>query len=113
MRIQGSMDTPGFIFNYLLEALGRAASELLENGVATKEDIDKSMVLGLGHAIGPLALMDFNGLDTVYLVRKAFYERTGQPHHKQSRLLQELVEAGHLGRKTGKGIFDYSGGKKA
>jgi 3-hydroxybutyryl-CoA dehydrogenase len=105
-------DTPGFIFNYLLMNFTQAALELLEKGIATKEDIDKSMVLGLGHAIGPIALMDFNGLDVAYLVQKAFYERTGEPRDEPLKIVKDLVDAGHLGRKTGKGFYDYSKDKK-
>jgi 3-hydroxybutyryl-CoA dehydrogenase len=100
-------DTPGFIFNYLLISLTIAAVELLEKGVATKEDIDKSMTLGLGHPIGPLALMDFNGIDVGDLVTQAFYERTQDPHHKPSLLVKRMIEEGRLGRKVGKGFYDY------
>jgi 3-hydroxybutyryl-CoA dehydrogenase len=101
-------DTPGFIFNYLLVALSHAAQELLANEIATAEDIDKSMTLGLGHAIGPLALMDFNGLETCYLAEKSMYEQTHDPKHAPLGLLKKLVDEGHLGRKTGKGFYDYS-----
>jgi len=100
-------DTPGFVFNYMLIALTQAAMELLENGIATKEDIDKAMVLGLGHPIGPIALMDFNGLDTVYLVFKSIYERTGDVHHRPPPILKNLVDSGYIGRKSGKGFYDY------
>jgi len=72
-------DTPGFIFNYLLGALNRAALQLLEDGIATAEDIDKSMTMGLGHPIGPLALMDFNGIDVIYLTQQAVFEQTKDP----------------------------------
>jgi 3-hydroxybutyryl-CoA dehydrogenase len=105
-------DTPGFIFNYLLGALTFAALELLENGIATKEDIDKSMTLGLGHPIGPIALMDFNGLDVIYLTQKAFYDQLGEPGKVPSKLVKKLVDEGNLGRKSGKGFYDYSKEKK-
>jgi len=100
-------DTPGFIFNYLLIALTRAAERLLENGVASAEDIDKSMTLGLGHPIGPLALADFNGLDVGYMVSCAMYERSRDPFLAPSTILKELVDSGHLGRKTGEGFYKY------
>jgi 3-hydroxybutyryl-CoA dehydrogenase len=100
-------DTPGFIFNYLLIALTRAAERLLENGVASAEDIDKSMTLGLGHPIGPLALADFNGLDVGYMVSLAMYERSKDPCLAPSAMLKELVDSGCLGRKTGEGFYKY------
>jgi 3-hydroxybutyryl-CoA dehydrogenase len=100
-------DTPGFIFNYLLLALTGAAVHLLENGVASAEDIDKSMTLGLGHPIGPLALADFNGLDVGYMVSCAMYERSKDPCLAPSAIMKEMVESGHLGRKTGEGFYKY------
>jgi 3-hydroxybutyryl-CoA dehydrogenase len=100
-------DTAGFIFNYLLISLTRAAERLLENGIATTEDIDKSMTLGLGHPIGPLALADFNGLDVGYMVSCAMYERSKDPCLAPSALLKELVESCRLGRKTGEGFYKY------
>jgi len=101
-------DTPGFIFNYLLFGLSGAALELLERGAASKEDIDRTMVLGLGHPIGPLALMDFIGLDVVYLASRAIFQRTGAPRYQPSALLKDLVDAGKLGRKTGEGFYRYA-----
>jgi len=100
-------DTPEFVFNYLLGALTRAALELLENDIASKEDIDKSMTLGLGHPIGPIALMDFNGIDVAYLAQKATYEQTGDPRHAPSPLLKKMMDEGKLGRKSGHGFYDY------
>lgn len=100
-------DTPEFVFNYLLGALSRAALELLEKGIASKEDIDKSMTLGLGHPIGPIALMDFNGIDVAYLAQKATYEQTRDPHHTPSSLLKKMMDEGKLGRKTGHGFYHY------
>jgi 3-hydroxybutyryl-CoA dehydrogenase len=100
-------DTPGFIFNYLLLALTGAAVRLLEDGVASAEDIDKSMTLGLGHPIGPLALADFNGLDVGYMVSCAMYERSKDPCLAPSAMMKEMVDSGHLGRKTGQGFYKY------
>jgi len=101
-------DTPGFIFNYMLGALTHAALELLENNIATAEDIDKSMTLGLGHPIGPIALVDFNGIDTINLVFQAMHDRTGERQHMPPPLLKNLLDEGRLGRKTGKGFYDYA-----
>ncbi len=100
-------DTPGFIFNYLLLALTGAAVRLLENGIATAEDIDKSMTLGLGHPIGPLALADFNGLDIGYMVARAMYDRSKDPCLAPSAMMQGLVDSNRLGRKTGEGFYQY------
>ena len=100
-------DTPGFIFNYLLLALTGAAVRLLENGVASAEDIDRSMTLGLGHPIGPLALADFNGLDIGYMVSCAMYERSKDPSLTPSTIMKDMVDSGRLGRKTGEGFYKY------
>ena len=104
-------DTPGFVFNYLLLALTGAAVRLLENGVASAEDIDKSMTLGLGHPIGPLALADFNGLDVGYMVARAMYERSKDPCLAPSAMLERMVESGRLGRKAGQGFYKYRQGE--
>lgn len=100
-------DVPPFIFNRLLMALEGTAIQMLEEGIATKEDIDKSMTLGLYHPIGPIALLDFNGIDVAYKVCQAMYEQTKDPQYAPSPLIKEMVETGRLGRKTGKGFYDY------
>ena len=100
-------DVPPFIFNRLLMALEGTALQMLEDGIATKEDIDKSMTLGLYHPIGPIALLDFNGIDVAYKVCQAMYEQTKDPQYAPSPLIKKMVETGRLGRKTGKGFYDY------
>ena len=100
-------DVPPFIFNRLLMALEGTAIQMLEDGIATKEDIDKSMTLGLYLPIGPIALLDFNGIDVAYKVSQAMYEQTKDPQYAPSPLIKKMVETGRLGRKTGKGFYDY------
>lgn len=100
-------DVPPFIFNRLLMALEGTAIQMLEDGIATKEDIDKSMTLGLNHPIGPIALLDFNGIDVAYKVAQAMYEQTKDPQYAPSPLIRKMVETGQLGRKVGKGFYDY------
>lgn len=107
LEILVAKDTPGFIFNYLLLALIGSAVRLLEDGVASAEDIDKSMTLGLGLPIGPLALADFNGLDVGYMVARAMHERSQDPCLAPSALLKQMVDSGRLGRKTGEGFYKY------
>ena len=102
-----AQDTPGFIFNRLLIALQITAVRLLESGIGTREEIDSCMTLGLGHSIGPLALLDFNGIDTVLSVIEAMYEQTKDPVYAPPTLLKKMVAAGWFGRKTGKGFYEY------
>ncbi len=100
-------DTPGFIVNLLLIPYLLDAIRALENGVATKEDIDKSMVLGLNHPMGPLTLLDLLGLDTTLFIADAMYGEFKDSRYAAPPLLRRMVTAGHLGRKTGKGFYDY------
>jgi len=100
-------DRPGFIVNrsflpYMVEAF-----EMYENGVATREDIDIGVQLGLNHPMGPLTLADMVGLDTLLFVMDAIYAETKNPKFVAPVLLRKMVTAGHLGRKTGKGFYDY------
>jgi len=100
-------DRPGFIVNrsflpYMVEAF-----EMYENGVATREDIDTGVQLGLNHPMGPLTLADMVGLDTLLFVMDAIYAETKNPKFVAPVLLRKMVTAGHLGRKTGKGFYDY------
>jgi len=100
-------DTPAFIVNRLLTPLMLEAVRVLEAGLATREDIDNGMVLGLNHPMGPLTLADFVGLDTMFYITEAMYAETKDPKFAAPLLLKRMVTAGHLGRKTGKGFYDY------
>lgn len=101
-------DNPGFIVNRLLLPYILEAVRLYESGMATREDIDKGVNLGLNHPMGPLALMDLMGLDTAIFVANAIYEETRDPKYIAPQLLKKMVVAGQLGRKSGKGFYDYS-----
>ncbi|RPJ63252.1 MAG: 3-hydroxybutyryl-CoA dehydrogenase [Dehalococcoidia bacterium] len=101
-------DRPGFIVNraympYIVESI-----EMLENGVASKEDIDTGMQLGLNYPMGPFTLADLAGLDTILFVLDAMYAETRSPKFVAPVLLRKMVTAGHLGRKSGKGFYDYN-----
>jgi len=101
-------DTPGFIFNRLLISWQLNAVRMLEAGIATRDDIDNSMKLGLNYPIGPLALCDFNGIDVVYMVARAMYEETKDQQYAPPVLMKRMLAAGWLGRKTGKGFYEYN-----
>jgi 3-hydroxybutyryl-CoA dehydrogenase len=100
-------DTPGFIVNRLLIPFLLNAIRILENNVATKEDIDAGIQLGLNHPIGPLALLDLIGIDTVFSAANATYEELKDPQYAPPILMRKMVTAGWLGRKTGKGFYEY------
>ena len=102
-----SKDTPGFIVNLLLIPYLLQAVEALERGVATKEDFDTAIKLGLNHPMGPFTLLDFVGLDTTLFVADAVFQETKDPRFAAPPLLRRMVSAGHLGRKSGKGFYDY------
>ncbi len=101
-------DRPGFVVNVLLVPYMFAAIRLLEGGHASPEDIDTGMRLGCGHPIGPLALLDAIGLDTVRSAGLGMYEEFKDPTYAPPPLLNRLVDAGFLGKKTGRGFYDYS-----
>ena len=101
-------DTPGFIVNRLLVPYMVDAVRALERGVASVTDIDLGMRLGAGHPIGPLALLDLVGLDTALKVSDIMFDEFREPQYAAPPLLRRLVLAGHLGRKTGRGFYDYS-----
>ena len=101
-------DTPGFITNYLLMPFLLNAIRMLDSKVATKEDIDASISLGLNHPMGPLTLTDFIGLDTVLYITSAMYAEFKDPQYAPPTILKKMVIAGWLGRKSGKGFYDYN-----
>ena len=105
-------DTPGFIFNRLQVSFKLNAVRLLEAGIASAEEIDKSMTIGAGYPIGPLATMDFTGIDIIYKVARAIYEETKDPQFAPPILMRRMVASGWLGRKTGKGFYDYTAQEK-
>ncbi len=100
-------DTPGFIVNRLLIPYLLDAARVYEEGLATKEDIDAAIKLGLNHPMGPLTLLDFVGLDTTLFIADAMFEEYKDVRYAAPPLLRRMVLAGHLGRKSGKGFYDY------
>lgn len=100
-------DTPGFIVNRLLIPYLLDAIRVYEDGLATKEDIDTAIKLGLNHPMGPLTLLDFVGLDTCLYIADAMYEEYKDARYAAPPLLRRMVLAGHLGRKSGKGFYQY------
>jgi 3-hydroxybutyryl-CoA dehydrogenase len=101
-------DNSGFIVNLLLVPYLLGAIRALEHGVGSVEDIDKGMMLGCGHPMGPLALLDFVGLDTTYHIAEIMFDEYREGHYAPPPLLKRLVLSGMHGRKTGRGFYDYS-----
>jgi len=100
-------DSPGFIVNRILVPALNEAVFLVQEGVATPEEVDKAIKLGLGWPMGPLQLLDYVGLDTTLNVTQVFMEEFQDSKYRPSPLLREMVRAGKLGRKTGKGFYDW------
>ncbi len=101
-------DYPGFIVNRILIPMINEAICVLYEGIATKEDIDKGMKLGTNQPMGPLVLADFIGLDTVLAIQNVLYNGFKDPKFRPCPLLVKMVESGRLGRKVGKGFYDYT-----
>ena len=100
-------DQAGFVVNGLVTPFLMSAVRMLESGVATREDIDNAVKLGLNHPMGPFELADFIGLDTIYEIGKVLYEEFRDPAAAPPPLLARLVEAGWTGRKSGRGFYTY------
>jgi 3-hydroxybutyryl-CoA dehydrogenase len=104
-------DNSGFIVNRLLVPYLLDAVRALEEGVGTKEDIDRGMELGCGHPMGPLRLLDFVGLDTTYFIAEIMFNEYREKRFAPPPLLKRMVVAGRLGKKSGRGFYDYGAGK--
>ncbi len=100
-------DTAGFIVNFLLIPYLLAAIRMLENGQATREDIDTAMKLGCGYPMGPFTLLDYVGLDTTMWAAEAIYDEYKDPLYAPPPLLRRMVASGMYGKKSGKGFYDY------
>jgi 3-hydroxybutyryl-CoA dehydrogenase len=101
-------DRAGFIVNFLLTPYLMAAVRMFEEGFASREDIDAAMKLGAGHPMGPLTLCDFIGLDVLNAICVSLYEEFKRPEYAPPPLMKRMIAAGRLGRKSGKGFYDYA-----
>ena len=101
-------DSPGFAVNRILIPMINEAIFVLDEGVATAEEIDQSMMLGANHPMGPLALADYIGLDTVLAIMNVLYDGFKDPKYRPALLLKKYVEAGWLGNKTGRGFYEHN-----
>ncbi len=101
-------DTPGFIVNRILVPALNEAAFLVAEGVAEPEDIDKACVLGLNWPMGPLKLLDYVGIDTTLYIADVMVNETGDPKFRPSSILKQMVRANQLGRKTGRGFYDWT-----
>ena len=107
-QVVRSADRSGFVVNALLVPYLLSAIRMVESGFATKDDIDKAMVLGCAHPMGPLALTDLVGLDTVKSIADSMYEEFKEPLYSAPPLLLRMVEAGLIGKKSGAGFYEYA-----
>jgi 3-hydroxybutyryl-CoA dehydrogenase len=102
-----AQDTPGFIVNRLLTPFMLNAIRMLESGLASRDDIDNAITLGLNHPIGPLRLVDMIGIDNILAGSTSIYDKCKDPQYAPPILLEKMYTAGHLGRKAGKGFYEY------
>jgi 3-hydroxybutyryl-CoA dehydrogenase len=100
-------DRPGFIVNRLLVPYLLDAIRVFESGLASREDIDNGMKLGCGHPMGPLTLLDFVGIDTTYYIANIMFDEFKNPMYAAPPLMKRMVLAGHVGRKSGRGFYEY------
>ena len=105
-------DSPGFITSYLIVAHSLEALRMYERGIASMEDIDTAVEVGLNYPVGPFKLNDLAGIDTLYYSQKALWDMTKNPIFAPVLLLDKMMAAGQLGRKTERGFYDYSEGQK-
>ena len=101
-------DSPGFVVNWLLVPYLLDAIRALERQMATREEIDAAMKLGCGYPMGPLELLDFVGLDTTLAIAEVFFKAFGEARYAAPSLLRQMVLAGRMGRKSGRGFYDYT-----
>lgn len=111
-RVIVAKDRAGFIVNMLLVPYLLEAIRMYEAGFASREDIDLGMVLGTNHPMGPLTLLDYVGLDTTYYIANILFDELREPRYAPPPLLRQMVTAGYLGRKSGRGFYDYEGGEQ-
>ncbi|KAG1762365.1 hypothetical protein CY34DRAFT_471418 [Suillus luteus UH-Slu-Lm8-n1] len=107
-EVATSQDVPGFVSNALLMPFINEAIMCLEKGVATRDDIDKTFRLGMAHPMGPLQLADFIGLDTCLFIQQTLYKGTSDSKYRPSVLLERMVDAQYLGKKSGRGFYEYN-----
>jgi 3-hydroxybutyryl-CoA dehydrogenase len=107
-RVIRSTDRAGFVVNTLLIPFLLSAIRMLESGFATADDIDAGMVEGCGHPMGPLRLVDLIGLDTTRAIAESLYDEFKEPLYAPPPLLSRMVDAGRLGRKAGRGFYEYA-----
>jgi 3-hydroxybutyryl-CoA dehydrogenase len=103
--IEVRKDTPGFVVNRILMPMMIEALKVVEEGLATPEEVDTAITLGLNHPMGPFTLLDFTGVDVCYNVIEYFHSEFRQPQYAPPQLIKQMVRAGRLGRKAGKGFL--------